>query len=102
MSNRKQGVKTNETFRCWENIKYGVPQGSILDPLLFIIHLCDLFYFLEDVDIASYADDKTIYTVKENKESVINATEASSLPLAFTWQNFFTTTFYYKFSQRLD
>ena len=50
------------------------------------IHLCDLFYFLEVLDIVSYADDTTIYTVKENKESVINALEASSLPL-FTWFN---------------
>ena len=40
-------------------------------------------YFFEDLDIASYAnaDDTTIYTVKENKESVINTLEASSLPL---------------------
>ena len=50
------------------------------------MHLCDLLYFLEDLDIASYADDTTIYTVKENKESVINTLEASSLPL-FTWFN---------------
>ena len=86
MSNRKQRVKINETFSCWKDIEYGVPQGSILGPLLFNIHLCDLFYFLEDLDIASYADDTTIYTVKENKESVINALEASSLPL-YTWFN---------------
>ena len=43
-------------------------------------------YFLEDLDIASYADDTTIYTVKENKEFVINTLEASSLPF-FTWFN---------------
>ena len=73
LSYRKQTVKINETFSSWKNIEYGVPQGSILGPLLFNIHLCDLFYFLEDLDIASYADDTTIYTVKENKESVINA-----------------------------
>ena len=66
--------------------EYGVPQGSILGPLLFNIRLCDFFHFLEDLDIASYADDTTIYAVKENKESVINALEASSLPL-FTWFN---------------
>ena len=86
LSNRKQRVKINETFSCWKNIEYGVPQGSILGPLLFNIHLCDLFYFLEDLDIASYADDTIIYTVKENKESVVNALEASSLPLS-TWFN---------------
>ena len=62
LSNRKQRVKINETFSSWKNIEYGVPKGSILGPLLFNIHLCDLFYFLEDLDIASYADDTTIYT----------------------------------------
>ena len=51
LSNRKQRVKINETFSCWENIEYGVPQGSILVPLLFIIHSCGLFYFREDLDM---------------------------------------------------
>ena len=86
LSNRKQRVKINETFSCLKNIEYGVLQGSILGPLLFNIHLRDLIYFLEDLDIASCADDATIYTVKENKESIIKALEASSLPL-FTWFN---------------
>ena len=36
--------------------------------------------------VASYADDTTIHIVKENKESVINTLEASSLSL-FTWFN---------------
>ena len=76
MSNRKQRVKLN--------IEYGVPQGSILGPLLFNIHLCDLFYFLDNFDIASYADDTTLYTVKANNESVLNALETSSQKL-FKW-----------------
>ena len=33
LSNRKQRVKINETFSCWKNIEYGVPQGSIFSPL---------------------------------------------------------------------
>ena len=65
LSNRKQ--KVNDANSSWKDIFYGVPQSSILGPLLFNTHLCDLFYFLEDLDIASYADDTTIYTVNEKK-----------------------------------
>ena len=89
LSNRKQRVKINETFSSWKDIEFGVPQGSILGPLLFNIHLCDLFYFLEDLDVASYADDTTIYTVKENKESVINTLETSSVILFKWFENFY-------------
>ena len=41
---------------------------------------------MEDLDIASYADDTTIYTVSEKKESVIRALETSLL-LLFGWFN---------------
>ena len=86
LSNRKQRVKVNDAYSSWKDIFWGVPQGSILGPLLFNIHLCDLFYFLEDLDIPSYADDTTIYTVSEKKESVIRALETSS-SLLFGWVN---------------
>ena len=65
MSIRKQRVKVNDAYSSWKDIFYGVPQGSILGPLLYNIHLCDLFYSLEDLDIASYVDDTTIYMVNE-------------------------------------
>ena len=77
LSNRTQRVKLNETFSSWRDIEYGVLQGSTVGPLLFNIHLCDLFYFLDNLDIASYADDTTLYTVKANNESVLNALETS-------------------------
>ena len=89
LSTRKQKEKINKIFSSWKYIDYGVPQGSILGPLLFNIHLCNLFYFLEDLDIATYADDITLYTVKESKESVINTFEASSLPLFTRFNNNF-------------
>ena len=57
-------------------------QGYIIGPLLFNIHLCDLFSFLEDLD----ADDAAIYTVSKKKESVIRALETSSSQL-FGWFN---------------
>ena len=86
LSNRKQRIKISKVFSCSRGIKYGVRQGSILSPLLSNIHLCDLIYFLENLDITNYVDGTTIFTVKENKESVINTLEVSSLP-RFTWFN---------------
>ena len=81
LSNRKQRVKINEAFSSWTDVEYGVPQESTLDLFLFNIHLCDLFYFFEDLDIASYADDTIINTIKEKKGSVINALVTSSMIL---------------------
>ena len=53
------------------------------------IHICYLFYILEDLDIASYADDSAIYTVNGKKESVISTLETSSLLLFGCFNNNF-------------
>ena len=70
LTNRNQRVKIDSTFSSWEEILFGVPQGSILGPLLFNF-LCDLFLFIKDIDIASYADDNAPYTVHKNPEKII-------------------------------
>ena len=59
--NRKQRVRLNNTYSEWIHILFGVPQGSILGPLLFNIFLCNLFLFLHDIPVANYADDNTPY-----------------------------------------
>ena len=59
-------------------------KGSILGPLLFNIFMCDMFYFLEDFEIANYADDSTPYSGDENCASVIKNIEQSS-SILFKW-----------------
>ena len=73
LSNRRQRVKINNSFSYWKEILYGVPQGSILYPLLFFnIFNCNLFYFLGDYDIANYADDSTTFCAENNHDLVIH------------------------------
>ena len=86
LSNRKQRVKINDAYSSWSEILFGVPQGSILGPLLFNIFMCDMFYFLEGFDIANYADDSTPYCAGKSAESVVNNLEQSSTIL-FKWLN---------------
>ena len=62
LSNRTQRIKINENFSNRTDIEFGVPQGSVLGPVLFNIDMIDLFYECEDANVASYADDTTPYS----------------------------------------
>ena len=70
-----QRTKTNSEYSSWEEILFGVPQGSILGTLLFNIFLYGLFLNMENTDIASYADDNTPYTTGNSIEEVIQKLE---------------------------
>ena len=60
LSNRKQRTKIYSTYSSLLEIIFGVPQGSILGPLIFNNFLIGLFVKIEDADIASYANDNTL------------------------------------------
>lgn len=61
LSNRKQFVKYNNSVSDYENMKCGVPQGSVLGPLLFIIYTNDLPNCLVCSNATQFADDTTVY-----------------------------------------
>ena len=61
LSGRSQRVKTQNGFSKWKNLINGVPQGSILGPLLFTILLIDIKDSIKECNIHLYADDSQLY-----------------------------------------
>ena len=86
LSDRKQRTRVNNSYSTWFEILFGVPQGSILGPLLFNIFLADLFFILSEIDIANYADDNTPYTSSNDVNGLIKSLEEASKKF-FKWFN---------------
>ena len=61
LTNRKQYVKLCDIKSNLLQIKTGVPQGSILGPLLFIIYINDFSRASAIFDFICYADDTTLF-----------------------------------------
>ena len=84
LPNQKHRTKVGSSYSIWEDITSGVPQGSILGPLLFNIFLCDLFFEDESSYFANYADDTTPYTVGSNITEMLTNLSYHAQKL-FTW-----------------
>ena len=72
LSHRKQRTKVNSSYSDFAEIIFGVPQGSILGPLLFNIYICDLFFEDINLDVANYADDTTPYSSGSDFNTILN------------------------------
>ena len=84
LQNRKQRTKNGTAYSLREEIFSGVPQGLIMDPLLFNKFLCDLFLTIEGNYFTNYADDTTPYVIGNNAEEVVSELKAITQKL-FTW-----------------
>ena len=70
---RKQRPTVGSSYSKWSEIKHGIPQGSILGPLLFNIFINDLFFVIEKSDICNFVDDNTFYSCGVNCKTVLES-----------------------------
>ena len=78
LSCRYQRVRINSHYSTLSGIISGVPQGSILGPLLFNIYINGIFLFLTNSNMSNYADDNTPYACENNIENVLNQLQNDS------------------------
>ena len=92
LSRRFQRVVLNGQTSSWRPVLAGVPQGSIMGPLLFLIYINDLPNELKS-NVKLFADDTSLFTVVKDKNesaNILNNDLQSISKWAYNWKMLFS------------
>ena len=78
LKRRTQSVKINNTHSVFEVLLLGVPQGSILGPIIFNIFMNDSLYRVTESELHNFADDNTISSTDFSVEKLLKTLERES------------------------
>ena len=87
----------NISFLSWELVKHGVPQGSALGPLLFLIYINDLPVALNKMATSViFADDTSVIITNNNKTDFENALQQTRIEMSSWFRSNLLTLNYEK------
>ena len=66
LTSREQRTFANNTYSSYSPVKQSVPQGSVLEPLLYIIYANNIVQRINNSGFTFYADDMVLYSVKKS------------------------------------
>ena len=89
LTKRWQRTKVNSSFSKWSELLQGVPQGSVLGPILFNIYLKNLFYLTEMTQVCNFAEDTTFYVCDKDLNTLINRLDHDTALAAEWFENDF-------------
>ena len=87
LSERIQCIRVENEFSSWKPVQSGIPQGSVLVPVLFVIFINDMPDYVESM-CQLFADDAKIFrSVKSNEDNIILQRDLNKLSTwADRWQ----------------
>ena len=84
LTNRKQFTYVNGTTSNMQSVTCGVPQGSVLGPILFLIYVNDMANAISNGNIRLFADDTGLYIKDKSVTSLIKSAQDEMAKL-FKW-----------------